>query len=74
IQVISDEDTESEAVTSWSQSDAVATDQSELLINVSTKRTAIKQQSPDFTSQPEAGDDFPKPAENSKTVLIEELD
>ncbi|XP_073692724.1 dynein axonemal assembly factor 1 [Garra rufa] len=77
IQVISDEDTESEALTSlyhWPQSDAVATDQSQLLINVSTKRTTLKQQSPDFTSQPEAGDDFPKPEENRRTVLIEELD
>ncbi|KAL1271462.1 hypothetical protein QQF64_030478 [Cirrhinus molitorella] len=77
IQVICDEDTESEALTSlyhWSHSEAVDTDQSQLLINVSTKRTAVKQQSPDFTSQPEAGDDFPKPAENRKTVLIEELD
>ncbi|KTF76454.1 hypothetical protein cypCar_00015459 [Cyprinus carpio] len=77
IQVISGDDTESEAVTSlyhWPQSDAVGTDQSQLLINVSTKRTSIKQQSPAFSSQAEAGDDFPKPEENRKTVLIEELD
>ncbi|XP_050971386.1 dynein axonemal assembly factor 1 isoform X2 [Labeo rohita] len=77
IEVISGEETESEAVTSlyhWPQSDAVATDQSQLLINVSTKRTVVKQQSPDFTSQPETGDDFQKPVENRKTVLIEELD
>ncbi|XP_058638563.1 dynein axonemal assembly factor 1 isoform X2 [Onychostoma macrolepis] len=77
IQVISGDDTESEAVTSlynWPQSDAVATDQSQLLINVSTKRTSVKQQSPAFSSQAEAGDDFPKPEENRKTVLIEELD
>uniref|UniRef100_A0A671MDU3 Dynein, axonemal, assembly factor 1 n=1 Tax=Sinocyclocheilus anshuiensis TaxID=1608454 RepID=A0A671MDU3_9TELE len=63
IQVISGDDTESEAVTSlyhWPQSDAVATDQSQLLVNVSTKRTS-------------AGEDFPKPAENRKTFLIEEL-
>ncbi len=49
IQVISGDDTESEAVTSlynWPQSDAVATDQSQLLINVFTKRTSVKQQSP----------------------------
>ncbi|XP_026067660.1 dynein axonemal assembly factor 1 [Carassius auratus] len=77
IQVISGDDTESEAVTSlyhWPQSDSVATDQSQLLINVSTKRTSVKQQSPAFSSQVEAGDDFPKPKENRKTVLIEELD
>lgn len=77
IQVISGDDTESEAVTSlynWPQSDAVATDQSQLLINVFTKRTSVKQQSPAFSSQAEAGDDFPKPEENRKTVLIEELD
>ncbi|XP_016421588.1 dynein axonemal assembly factor 1 [Sinocyclocheilus rhinocerous] len=77
IQVISGDDTESEAVTSlyhWPQSDAVATDQSQLLINVSTKRTSVKQQSPAFSSQAEAGDDFPKPEENRKTILIEELD
>uniref|UniRef100_A0A672MY27 Dynein assembly factor 1, axonemal-like n=1 Tax=Sinocyclocheilus grahami TaxID=75366 RepID=A0A672MY27_SINGR len=77
IQVISGDDTESEAVTSlyhWPQSDAEATDQSQLLINVSTKRASVKQQSPAFSSQAEAGDDFPKPEENRKTILIEELD
>ncbi len=76
IQVISGDDTESEAVTSlyhWPQSDAVATDQSQLLIDVFTKRTSVKQQSPAFSSQAEAGDDFPKQEENRKT-LIEELD
>ncbi|XP_059385820.1 dynein axonemal assembly factor 1 isoform X2 [Carassius carassius] len=77
IQVISGDDMESEAVTSlyhWPQSDSVATDQSQLLINVSTKRTSVKQQSPAFSSQEDAGDNFPKPKENRKTVLIEELD
>ncbi|XP_048040186.1 dynein axonemal assembly factor 1 isoform X1 [Megalobrama amblycephala] len=77
IQVISGDETESEAVTSlyhWPQSDAVAPDQSQLLISVSTKRTSVKQQSPACISQPEAGDDFPKTAGTRKTVLIEELD
>ncbi|XDV18407.1 hypothetical protein PO909_024107 [Leuciscus waleckii] len=77
IQVISDDETESEAVTSlyhWPQLDAVAHDQSQLLFSVSTKRTSVKQQSPDCISQLEAGDNFPKTAETRKMILIEELD
>ncbi|XP_077084614.1 dynein axonemal assembly factor 1 isoform X2 [Siphateles boraxobius] len=77
IQVISDGETESEAGTSlyhWPQLDAVAPDQSQLLFSVSTKRTSVKQQSPDSISQLEAGDNFPKTAETRKMILIEELD
>ncbi|XP_039518550.1 dynein assembly factor 1, axonemal [Pimephales promelas] len=76
IQVISDEETESEALTSlykWPQLDAEAADQSQLLISVSTKRTSVKQ-SPDCISQLEAGDNLPKTAETRKMILIEELD
>ncbi|XP_067307235.1 dynein axonemal assembly factor 1 isoform X2 [Pseudorasbora parva] len=76
IQVISGDESESEAVTSlyhWPESDAVAPDQSQLLISVSTKRTSVNQQSSAFISQPESGD-FSKTAETRKTVLIEELD
>jgi len=76
IQVISDEETKSEALTSlykWPQLDAVAADQSQLLISVSTKRTSVKQ-SPDCISQLEAGDNLPKTAETRKMILIEELD
>ncbi|XP_043099665.1 dynein axonemal assembly factor 1 [Puntigrus tetrazona] len=74
---VSGDDMESEALTSlyhFPQSDTVSTDHSQLLINVSTKRTSVKQQSPSFSGQAEAGDDFPKPEENRMTVLIEELD
>ncbi|XP_056123331.1 dynein axonemal assembly factor 1 [Rhinichthys klamathensis goyatoka] len=77
IQVMSDDETESEAVTSlyhWPQLDAVAPDQSQLLISVSTKRTSVKQQSPDCISRLEAGDNFPKTAKTRKMILIEELD
>nr|Q7ZV84.2 RecName: Full=Dynein axonemal assembly factor 1; AltName: Full=Leucine-rich repeat-containing protein 50 [Danio rerio] len=77
IEVISSIDTESEAVRSlypWPHSDAVALDQSQQLISVSTTRNSVKQQSTAFTSLAEAGDDVPKAAEKRKTVLIEELD
>lgn len=77
IQVVSDDETESEAVTSlyhWPQLDAVAPDQSQLLFSVSTKRTSVKRQSPDCISQLEAGDNFPKTPETRKMILIEELD
>ncbi|XP_056607359.1 dynein axonemal assembly factor 1 isoform X2 [Triplophysa dalaica] len=82
IEVISGDETESEAITNvfqQSQSEAVAPDQPQLLINFSTKRTSVKQQSPVFTSQrttmkPEDEDVLQKAKENKITVLIEELD
>lgn len=82
IEVISGDETESEAITNvfqQSQSEAVAPDQPQLLINLSTKRTSVKQQSPVFISQrttmkPEDEDVLQKAKENKMTVLIEELD
>lgn len=83
IEVISDDETESEAtcitnVYQRPQSETVAPDQSQLLISVSSKRTSVKHQNPVFTSQRtamklEEGDVLPK-AENKRIVLIEELD
>ncbi|KAI7814009.1 dynein axonemal assembly factor 1 [Triplophysa rosa] len=81
IEVISGDETESEAITNvyqQSQSEAVAPDQPQLLINVSTKRTSVMQRSPVFTSQrtmkPEDEHVLQKAKENKMTVLIEELD
>lgn len=81
IEVISGDETESEAITNVykrSQSESVAPDQPQLLLDVFTKRTSVKQQSPVFTSQRSTmkseDDILQKTKENKMTVLIEELD